>query len=83
MVRPLLNKVIINHLKSQDDNNNIIIEFKNTVIIELTQRFDLEWDISQNISVLHISSFLDPRYKDLEHETILGEKIFVIMLNNY
>lgn len=26
------------------------------------------------MSVLHISNFLDPRYKDLEHETNLGRE---------
>lgn len=70
MVRPFLYKVIENHLKSRDDDGIIIKDFKKTVIFELTKRFDLQCEITQIISVSHISSFLDPRYKDLEHEPI-------------
>ncbi|KAL5237601.1 hypothetical protein ACI65C_005012 [Semiaphis heraclei] len=70
MVRPLLHKVIENHLKSQDDDNIIIKDFRKTVVNELTKRFNLQFEITNIISVSHISSFLDPRYKDLEHEPI-------------
>jgi hypothetical protein len=41
MVRPFLYKVIENNLKSGDDKNIIIEDFKKTVIFELTKRFDL------------------------------------------
>jgi len=70
MVRPLLYKVIENHLKSRDDDNIIIKDFRKTVVNELTKRFNLQFEITNIISVSHISSFLDPRYKDLEHEPI-------------
>lgn len=70
MVRPLLYIVIENHLKSRDDDGIIIKDFRKTVIFEITKRFDLQCEITQIISVSHISSFLDPRYKDLEHEPI-------------
>ncbi|KAL5233439.1 hypothetical protein ACI65C_000849 [Semiaphis heraclei] len=70
MVRPLLHKVIENHLKSQHDDNIIIKDFRKTVVNELTKRFNLQFEITNIISVSHISSFLDPRYKDLEHEPI-------------
>ncbi|KAL4101082.1 hypothetical protein QTP88_021102 [Uroleucon formosanum] len=76
MVRSLLYKVIENHLKSRDDDNIIIKDFRKTVINELTKRFNLQFEDTNLISVSHISSFLDPRYKDLEHEPIhVREKI--------
>lgn len=70
MVRLLFYKVIENHLKSLDDDNILIKDFRKTVISELTKRFDLQFEITQIITVSHTSSCLDPRYKDLEHEPI-------------
>lgn len=76
MVRPLLYKVIENHLKPRDDDNIIIKDLRKTVINELTKRFNLQFEDNNLISVSHISSFLDPRYTDLEHKPIhVREKI--------
>lgn len=42
MVRPLLKKVLDNHLKLQDCENQSITDFKQTIISEIKERFKLE-----------------------------------------
>ena len=69
MVRPLLKKVLDKHLKLQDDDDEVLTNFKQTLIYEIKHRFDLEWN-SDMISLRQIACFLDPRYKDLEHESL-------------
>jgi len=68
MVRPLLNIVMEKHLQPQINDDEIAENFKHTVIQELKYRFKLEWNPSSHVSARQIASFLDPRYKDLEHE---------------
>lgn len=70
MVRPLLNAVIKNHLKHNESDDEITEHFKTTVIRELSDRFKLLWCPSSVVSARQIASFLDPRFKDLEHETV-------------
>jgi hypothetical protein len=70
MVRPLLNAVIQKHLKHNISDDEIAEHFKTTVIKELSDRFKLLWCPSSVVSVRQIASFLDPRFKDLEHETV-------------
>jgi len=41
-----------------------------THTLQLTDRFNLLWCPSSVVSARQIASFLDPRYKDLEHETV-------------
>jgi hypothetical protein len=83
MVKSLLYKVIENYLKSRNYDNIIIKYFRKTVIFELTKRFDLQFEITQIISVSHILRFFDPRYKGLEYMNwFMLEKKFVLMLSN-
>ncbi|XP_044735736.1 E3 SUMO-protein ligase ZBED1-like [Chrysoperla carnea] len=70
MIRPLLQKVFEKHFKLQHEDDEVIIYFKQTIISELKHRFDLEWNTTNTVSLRHIACFLDPRYKDLEHEPI-------------
>lgn len=68
MVRPLLKAIIEKHLKCQTNDDETAKYFKTTVIRELTDRFNLPWYSISIVSARQIASFLDPRYKDLEHE---------------
>ncbi|XP_008179354.1 zinc finger BED domain-containing protein 1-like [Acyrthosiphon pisum] len=70
MVRPLLNVVIQKHLKPNISDDEISEHFKTTVIRELLDRFKLLWCHSSVVSARQIASFLDSRFKDLEHETV-------------
>lgn len=70
MVRPLLNAVIEKHLKHNINDDEIAEHFKTTVIRELSDHFKLTWCPSCVVSARQIASFLDPRFKDLEHETV-------------
>jgi len=70
MLRPLLNAVIEKHLKHNLNDDEKAEHFKTTVIRELSDRFKLQWTASSVVSARQITSFLDPRFKDLEHETV-------------
>ncbi|KAL5233952.1 hypothetical protein ACI65C_001362 [Semiaphis heraclei] len=70
MVRPLVNAVIEKHLKHNVSDDEITEHFKTTVIRELSDRFKLLWCPSSVVSARQIASFLDPRFKDLEHEMV-------------
>ena len=70
MVRPLLQKVIEKHLSINDTEDDIEIYFKQSLITQIKTRFNLEWTSSSTVSLSQISSLLDPRYKDLEHESL-------------
>ncbi|KAL4130736.1 hypothetical protein QTP88_008128 [Uroleucon formosanum] len=70
MVRPLLNAVIEKHLKHNISDNDIAEHFKTTGIRELSDRFKLLWTSSSDVTARQIASFLDPRFEDLEHETV-------------
>jgi len=70
MVRPLIFKLIENHLKIKETDNEISLHFKQTVIKELIERLKLNETIPPSmISARQIAPFFDPRYKHLEHET--------------
>jgi hypothetical protein len=69
IVRPLLKKVLDKHLKLQDYDDEVLTNFKQTLIYEIKYRFDLEWS-SDMISLRQTACFLDPRYKDLENESL-------------
>lgn len=68
MVRPLLQKVIEKHLSIHETDNEMEIKFKQMLITEITNRFKLERTSSNSVSLTQISSLLDPRFKDLDHE---------------
>lgn len=74
MVRPLLKKLLDNHLKLQDYDDQSITHFKQTIISEIKERFKLEWNVEEIVSVRQIASFLDPRYKNLDHEPIIARE---------
>ncbi|XP_076301940.1 E3 SUMO-protein ligase ZBED1-like [Lasioglossum baleicum] len=69
MVRPLLNKLIENHLNILETDNHVIRVFKETVLSEIKNRFQLNFNEESTTTITQISCFLDPRYKDLEHES--------------
>lgn len=74
MVRPLLKKLLENHLKPHINDDQIISNFKQTIISDIKERFNLECDSESRVSVRQISSFLDPRYKNLDHEPIVARE---------
>ncbi|KAL4089311.1 hypothetical protein QTP88_024365 [Uroleucon formosanum] len=86
MVRPLLKKLLDNHLKPQDNDDQSITYFKQTIIFDIKERFNLEWDSKSRVSVRQIASFLDPRYKNLDHEPLFARESIrssvINLLNN-
>lgn len=68
MVRPVLQKTLQNHMQIRDEDDVMIRNAKEIIANEITQRFDLTW-ISNNITARQIASMLDPRFKDLDHES--------------
>lgn len=69
IVKPLISKVIEKHLKINEYDSEVIISFKQTVVSQLKGRFKLN-NLTNTISSRQVASFVDPRYKDLEHEEI-------------
>lgn len=60
-------KLIEKHLKRKENDDEISIRFKQSVIEQLTERFKLNEPISPNIiSARHIAPFFNPRYKKLD-----------------
>ncbi|XP_025198891.1 zinc finger BED domain-containing protein 1-like [Melanaphis sacchari] len=55
-------------------------------ISDIKKRFNLEWDSESRVSARQIASFLDPRYKNLDHEPIIARKSIrssvINLLNN-
>ena len=70
MVRPLLKNLLEKHLNLQESDDEIIYTFMQTISSDITRRCKLEFNESSIISFNHICCFLDPRYKDLEHEPL-------------
>lgn len=64
MVRPIIFKIINNHLKCIPRDSQLENEFKELVKSELTKRFDLDCGMGSEVNPRLIASFLDPRYKD-------------------
>lgn len=61
MVRPLMFKLIEKHLKIKENDDEISLKFKQTVIEQLTERFKLNEHLSPSIiSARHIAPFFDP-----------------------
>lgn len=75
-----------NHLKLQDYDNQSIAHFKQTIISEIKERLKLEWNLENIVSLRQIASFLDPRYKNLDHEPIIARESIrstvIDLLNN-
>jgi len=61
--------VIQKHLKINKDDNEIVINIKETVISQLRELFKLS-NSTNIVSPRQVSSFFDPRYKELKHEKI-------------
>jgi len=70
MIRPIIKKIIEKHLLHSDDEDTVIQSFKKTIVLELERRFFLDLSPTEQILPEQIASFLDPRYKDLEHEAL-------------
>lgn len=70
MIRPIIKKIIEKHLLHSDDEDTVIQSFKKTIVLELERRFFLDLSPTEHILPEQIASFLDPRYKDLEHEAL-------------
>lgn len=73
MVRPLIHKIITSHYKHGADDDSVMERFKNTISYQLTTHFELTW--KEIVSARHIASFLDPRYKNMDHEPIKAKEI--------
>ncbi|CAI6357053.1 unnamed protein product [Macrosiphum euphorbiae] len=74
MVRPLIHKIVTSHYEHGIEDDNITERFKNTILYQLTTRFELTW--KEIVTARHVASFLNPRYKDMEHEPVSArEKI--------
>ncbi|CAI6374553.1 unnamed protein product [Macrosiphum euphorbiae] len=63
-------KIIEKHLLHTDDKVTVIQSFKKTIVLELERRFFLDLSPTEQILPEQIASFLDPRYKYLEHEAL-------------
>lgn len=61
--------MIEKHLKINTYDSEVVVSFKQTVVSQLIERFKLN-NLTNIISSKQVASFLDPRYKDLEHEEI-------------
>jgi len=71
IVRPLIWKIIRHHMQSVPENSALTTTFKNFVYTELQRRFKLiEWEKFSNVSARLTASFLDPRSKKLEDESV-------------
>jgi hypothetical protein len=71
MVRPIINKVVKSHLLPKANDNNMMKKSKALISEQLQEHFILEW--KEGTSVVNerqISSFIDPRYKEVEDETV-------------
>lgn len=68
MVRPIIFKVINNHMKCIPRDFNLESEFKE-LVRDLTRWFDLDCRMGSEINSRLIALFLDPRYKDLTDES--------------
>jgi hypothetical protein len=69
IVRPLLTKVLDKHLKLQNGDDEVLTNFKQTLIYEIKHRFDLQRN-SDMTALRQTACLLDPMYKDLEHESL-------------
>lgn len=70
-VRPIIHKIITKHMKFNDDDSKLIKRFKSTVSDDLKKRFnfdEIEESEQKDITVSHIASFLDPRFKSMKFE---------------
>lgn len=78
IVRPLIQKLIEKHLSAKITDDTIIQQFKNMVEVQLKRRFFLEQDPNANngqVLLPQIASFLDPRYKELDHELVCSRDV--------
>lgn len=74
MVRPLIARLLDHHLKLKETDEALTKNFKRTIISEIKERFKLSWNETNSVPVKQIASFLDPRYKDLEFESISAKE---------
>ncbi|XP_018407000.1 PREDICTED: zinc finger BED domain-containing protein 1-like [Cyphomyrmex costatus] len=70
MVRPIVHSLLENHLTYDSLNDDMISQFKKVVYQELDTWFDMKWHENSTVNAWQITSFLDPRYKDLRAEKI-------------
>jgi len=73
MVRPLIHKIVTSHYEHSIDDDNMTERFKNKISYQLTTRFELTWN--EIVTARHVASFLDPRYKDMDHEPVRAREI--------
>lgn len=66
IVRPIIKSIISRHLDIKPEDNRNSSLFKQTAAASLMERFCLE---SEELSIMHISQFFDPRYQNLEYES--------------
>lgn len=71
MTRPIIRTILDNHIQVDENDDDVIHKFKETIYNDLTERFHMKSDESTftNNSVSQLASFLDPRSKDLLAES--------------
>jgi hypothetical protein len=69
VVRPLINKVIQNHLQPEANDDDATKTFKAFISEKLQGRFSLEWKEGTTSSMRDNASFFVPRY-DLKDESV-------------
>ena len=75
IVRPLIWKIVRHHMQPLPEESDLATTFKTFVSAELKNRFKLiEEENFSNISARLTASFLDPRSKNLEDESIETKK---------
>ncbi|KAL4098162.1 hypothetical protein QTP88_022812 [Uroleucon formosanum] len=90
MIRPLLKQIIEKYLMQCHENEDTIVQtLKQTLASEIKRRFSLIWDSTESVLLEQIDSFLDPRFKDLDHEVLSNHEVIcskikqIINQNNY
>ncbi|XP_017489963.1 PREDICTED: zinc finger BED domain-containing protein 1-like [Rhagoletis zephyria] len=69
-VKPIIHKIITKHMRSEKTDTKLAKTFKEKVVADLRSRFhfeDIEDPTQENISIAHLASFLDPRFKQLKY----------------
>ncbi|XP_055836664.1 E3 SUMO-protein ligase ZBED1-like [Episyrphus balteatus] len=68
ILRPIINGLINKHLVITDDDDENTVSFLEMMKTNLRQRFKMGEEIVNEVLTEQISSFLDPRHKNLEAE---------------
>lgn len=70
IIRPTLNHWVEEYLNTDASNDDLSISIKADIKADLEKRFNLT--CSANVTTRMLAPFFDPRYKDLQHETLFN-----------